>query len=491
MGEGIKREIPLYRKMLYGVGDVYGGGAFLIIGALFMFFLIDVAGFTPFEAGVIIAVGKVWDALTDPAMGYISDHTKSRFGRRRIYFLVGFVPVILSFALLWTSIAFENDVLKFTYYLFTYMLFSTVFTMVMVPYNSMPAEMTTDYQDRSSLIGIRMAFSQFAALLGALLPMTIVRLFTDQKVGFAVMGLSFGLLYGMAVLVVFFGTTERPVKNLEHRPVGLFKTLADLMKIMWSTFKNKSLRIHITMYLSAYVAMDLFNALMIYYLRDYLHKETFYQILLGVVLLFQLMSLYFVARSCSKVGNAKTYRRHTTIWLTGIVLFGFIGPSSGTWLIVILGAITGIGLAGGVMVPYNMLAFVIDADEMITGKRREGTYSGMMTFVRKLAQALALFSVGVYLDLIGYNAAGIISDTTVLGIRLFFAIAPTILIAGGIISSYRFKITPKNHKIMMAEIERLKSGGQKLDVSETTLNVVQSITGITYDHLWSQDQAEG
>jgi len=486
MNQGERIGIPLYRKVFYGIGDVYGGGAFLIIGALFMFFLIDVAGFTPFEAGVIIAVGKIWDAVTDPAMGYISDRTRSRFGRRRLYFISGFVPVILSFSLLWTSIAFENSVLKFFYYLFTYMLFSTVFTMVMVPYNSMPAEMTDDYKERSSLIGIRMAFSQFAALLGALLPMTIVNMFSDQKVGFAVMGLSFGLLYGLSVLVVFFGTTEHPVEIIDERPEGMIKTLIDLMKIMWSTFKNKSLRIHITMYLSAYVAMDLFNALMIYYLRDYLHKESIYQILLGVVLLFQLMSLYFVAKSCSKVGNAVTYRRHTTIWLTGILIFGFIGPSSATWIIFVVGAITGIGLAGGVMVPYNMLAFVIDADEMITGKRREGTYSGMMTFVRKLAQAFALFSVGVYLNLIGYDAAAVISDSTVLGIRLFFAIAPTVLILAGIVSSYRFKITPKNHKVMMNEIQRLKDGGDKLQVEEATVGIVESITGIKYEILWSR-----
>lgn len=98
-------KLPLSSKMLYGIGDIYGGGAFLIIGALFLFFLTDVAGFDPIVAGAIIALGKVWDAVTDPAMGYISDHTRSRYGRRRIYFLIGAIPIMVSFTLLGQSLA--------------------------------------------------------------------------------------------------------------------------------------------------------------------------------------------------------------------------------------------------------------------------------------------------------------------------------------------------------------------------------------------------
>lgn len=484
-----KNKISLSRKVFYGFGDIYGGGAFLIIGALFLFFLTDVAGFDPIVAGLIIGLGKIWDAVTDPAMGYISDHTKSRFGRRRIYFLVGTLPIIISFALLWVSFSFSHEGIKFLYYLFTYMLFGTVFTMVMVPYNAMPAEMSQDYQQRSSLIGVRMAFSQFAALLGALLPMTIVNAFEDKNTGFAVMGLMFGGLYGLSIFMVFLGTKEEPDKGqVLDRPVGLWKTLMDLFKVMGSTFKNKSLRIHIAMYLSAYVAMDLFNALMIYYLRDYLHRESYYQVLLGIVLLSQLLSLFFVARSCSRIGNARTYRRHTMIWLTGIVIFGLMTAESPLWLLFIIGILIGTGLAGGVMVPYNMLAFVVDADEMMTSKRREGTYAGMMTFVRKMAQALALFSVGVYLDLIGYRPGLVASTATVLGIRLFFAIAPTLLIVLGIISSYRFKITPKNHGVLLGEIDRLKEGGHKSQVTAETKNIVEAITGLSYATLWMKEK---
>ena len=117
----------------YAVGDLYGGGAFFIIGALFLVFLTDVAKINPALAGTIILVGKIWDAITDPSMGYISDNTRSKFGRRRIYFLLGIVPIFLSWVLLWSSFGLQSDVGKFIYYLLVYLLFNTVFTMVMVP----------------------------------------------------------------------------------------------------------------------------------------------------------------------------------------------------------------------------------------------------------------------------------------------------------------------------------------------------------------------
>lgn len=477
-------KVPMKNKLAFGVGDLFGGGAFFIIGALFLVFLTDVVKLDPILAGLVIMVGKVWDAVSDPVMGYITDHTKSKHGRRRFFFLIGILPIMISFSLLWTAVEFQSDVTSFIYYLVVYLLFNTVFTMVMIPYNSMPAQMTSDYKERSKLVGVRMAFSQFGALLGAVLPLTIINSFEDKSLGYIVMGCFFGVVFGSVFIIVFKGTYENPVKIEEVKKEALYKVIIRLMKEFATTFRNKSLRIHVTMYLCAYVAMDIFNAVLIYYLRDYLHRETFYQVLLGVVIIAELIALYFVSESCSKNGNAKTYRRHTAIWIIGIVLLGVLPAGVPVYGLIIVGIITGVGLSGGVMIPYNMLAFVTDADEMITKKRREGTYAGMMTFVRKIAQALALFLVGVCLKVFGYEADTELSSATVNGIRALFVFAPTILIILGFMSSFGFKISPKNHKVMMAEIDRLKQGGDKAIVDEETKEVCEVITGIKYESLW-------
>ena len=91
----------LFSKMAYASGDIYGGGSFIIVGLLLLVYLTNVEGFSGTLAGIIVFIGKVWDAITDPFMGQLSDRTRSRFGRRRIYFLVGSLPVFVSWVMLW------------------------------------------------------------------------------------------------------------------------------------------------------------------------------------------------------------------------------------------------------------------------------------------------------------------------------------------------------------------------------------------------------
>lgn len=493
LGNGIKR-ITTKNMIAYGVGDVYGGGAFFVIGSLFLVFLTDVAGLRGSLAGIIILLGKVWDAVTDPTMGYISDHTRSKHGRRRMYFLIGIVPVFISFAALWVSFNISGnntEIVKFIYYLVVYIAFNTVITMVMIPYNSLPAEMTEDYKERSKMIAIRMLFSQSGMLLGAVFAKTIVNMFASEALGYTVMGLVFGLVYALPWIFVYLGTYEKE-HIIEKHNLTLKKTMQKLYKEFASTTSNKSLRIHIAMYLSAFVAMDIFNALFIFYLRDYLEKESSYQMLLGVLVITQMITLIAVSKECSTKGNAITYRRHMAVWGLGFVLFAIASSATTTAFLLGIAVIVGIGLSGAVMVPFNMLAFVTDADELMTRRRREGTYAGMMTFVRKIAQAIALFLVGVGIEYVGYQSTEVgsivvQSTSTVNGIRMMFIIAPAILITIGFMVSFLFKISPDNHRILMKEINRLKIGGLKDEVDTTTREVVESITGKPYETLWRND----
>lgn len=477
----------------YAVGDLYGGGAFFIIGALFLVFLTDVAKINPALAGTIILVGKIWDAVTDPTMGYISDNTRSKFGRRRIYFLIGILPIFLSWVLLWSSFGLETNVGKFIYYLLIYLLFNTVFTLVMVPYNAMPAEMTPDFRARSKLITIRMLFSQGGMLLGAVLPLTIVNLFkANPGVGYMVMATAFGLIFSIPWIFVFRGTYELHKHTEPKQPMTFRAISKKIAGDFGSTVKNKSLRIHSAMYITAYVSMDIFNALLIYFIRDYLQMYGKYQFLLGIVVIIQMLSLYVVMKLVNRLGNARTYRIHATVWIVAIVLLFLVRPTVPVWVVLAIGAVVGFGLSGCVMTPYNMLAFVVDADQMITTKRREGIYAGMMTFLRKIAQALALFLVGLGLDYVGYqkpinDVVQIQSASTLEGIRLMFFIAPLVLLLIGIIASFRFKITPHNHVILMSEIDRLNAGGKKSAVDEESKAVAQDVTGLPYDRLWQSE----
>ncbi len=477
----------------YAVGDLYGGGAFFIIGALFLVFLTDVAQLSPAIAGAIIFFGKIWDAISDPTMGYISDNTKSKYGRRRIYFLIGILPIFISWVLLWSSFGIDNTVFKVIYYLLVYLLFNTVFTLVMVPYNSMPAEMAKDYKDRSKLITIRMAFSQFGMLLGAVLPLTIINMFkTSPSTGYLVMATIFGLVFSIPWIFVFRGTYETGKVYETEKNLGTKEVMKGIFKGFASTTKNKSMRVHTAMYITAYVSMDVFNALLIYFIRDYMGMYSSYQTLLGIVVIFQMLSLFIVMKFINKFGNAKTYRIHASVWLVSIIALFLVNSGVPTWVVLGIGLFVGFGLSGCVTTPYNMLAFVIDADQVITTKRREGTYAGMMTFLRKVAQAIAIFMVGLGLELFGYippvdDVVQTQSDSTLLGIRLMFFVIPLLLLLTGIVTSFKFKINPTNHKLLLNEITRLDQGGSKNDVDQKTQEIVEEITGLPYDQLWENE----
>ena len=126
----MKNRKELISRIAYACGDIYGGGAFIIVGLLLLVYLTNVEGFSGTLAGSIVFIGKAWDAITDPFMGQLSDRTRSRFGRRRIYFLLGSLPVFASWVMLWYGFGISGTLAKFIYYALSYIFFSTAFTIV-------------------------------------------------------------------------------------------------------------------------------------------------------------------------------------------------------------------------------------------------------------------------------------------------------------------------------------------------------------------------
>jgi oligogalacturonide transporter len=474
------REVRLRNMLAYGAGDIYGGGAFIIIGTYFLLFLTTNVGINPAMAGLIVSLGKIWDAVTDPMMGIISDKTRSRFGRRRVYFLLGIVPITFSFILLWLNPPLTGAA-QFLYYLLAYMLFNTVFTMVMVPYNALPAEMLQEYTQRSKMMGIRMIFSQIGTLVSAVVPGVIFSMVGRNDLGYFYFALIIGIFFATPWIFTYLGTWEREVTEEERSRQA--KTLKDIFGEFFSTFRNKSFRSHIGMYLSAYASMDIFMALLMYYLIYHLKYTQGESLILGTVLIVQIIGIVIVSRSCMKWGNAKVFRRHSLISLVGILALSLLPSGVPAWVIMAAGALFAIGLAGGVFIPYNNLPFVIDADKIISGRSREGIYSGMTTFMRKIAQALALQLVGIGLSLFNFVEGGEVQSLqTVNGIRFMFIFFPFVLLTAGIFFSRNFRIDPDTHALMRKELEA-RSKGETLADDPQVVEACELVTGCAYDSL--------
>lgn len=390
----MKKKLTRLEMGIFASGDIFGGGAQLIISFYYLIFLTDVVKIKPALAGTIILLSKIWDAISDPLMGSITDNTRSKWGRRKPYFLVGFFAIVGAFFLLWYPISNDSDVIKFAYVLFAYLLYSTVSTMVMVPYAAMSSEISQDYKKRNTVNGARLFFSQFSSLLCAVLPLEIVKQFSDVRAGYMAMAVSFGLLFAVPFILMFFFTHERV-------PVSDEKTKMKFQDFL-APFKVKSFRYLIMMYLFAFLAMDVVSTVFAYYMNYFLKRPSELNYVLGAMLITQILLIPAVVAISNRIGKAQTFRISALMWGFGIIVLSFQSPNLPNWAIYANAVLIGVGLIGCIVLPWVMYPDVTDVGELQAGKRNAGAFGGIMTFMRKFSSAIGIFIVSNILQLAGY-----------------------------------------------------------------------------------------
>ena len=186
-------KLPLRTKLLFSTGDLSTSIPLAILMFFQLYFLTDIAGLRPDLAGYAVGLPRIWDAINDPLFGLISDRIRTRWGRRRVLLLFGSVPLGLSFIFMWLVPNLDQVGLAY-YYAIVFIVFDTAFTVVHVGYNSLTPEMTSDYDERSSLNGFRMAFS-ISGTLGAIILATVLGWYIeDSRTLFSILGIGLGLI---------------------------------------------------------------------------------------------------------------------------------------------------------------------------------------------------------------------------------------------------------------------------------------------------------
>jgi len=478
-----QRETSIKSKIGYGFADIYGGGSFLIIGILFLVFLTDIVKLEPIVAGTIPLIGRIWDAVTDPIMGMFVDRTRTKYGSKRFYLLIGSFVASITFALMWISID-GSAVAQYFFYLFAFILFSTGFTIVMVPYNALLPDMVTDYNRRGQYTAYRMIFSAISAILAGLIPNKIISLFGDNaSLGFLVMGIAFGILFFIAIFITFLGTWEhlKPVKPM------LFK---DVAKQSISVFKNKSFRMYLGVFLFGQGSADFVTALVIYFLAVVLRQSDQYTFIMSGVLVSQLLAMFLYQFMLKKTSKKMPILVGFPIRIVATLsMFFFAFEGAPILPIFIASFISGLGTAASSVSSFAILSDLTDVDELITTQRRPGTYSGMATFSRKIASGVTLGIIGVLLSVFKYDSdLAVQAPITVLGVKLMFIVLPVIFMIFTLYYTVKFPINRLEFQIMQTEINRRK--GQDASVATEAEKIVcEKITGYPYVDLWREENA--
>lgn len=449
-------KLPYVTKLAYGSGDLGTAITAALRGFFLLFFLTDVARLSPASAATILLIGRFWDAFNDPLIGWLSDRTVTRWGRRRPWLLIGAIPFGLFFFLLWYVPPFD-DTGKFIYYVVISLLLDTAYTVINVPYTALTPELTRDYDERTSLNSFRFAFSVGGALISAVLHPIIVNNAPDLRTGYMISGLIWAIVSTIPCFIVFAYTRERPESMLT--PTDEKIPLWEQVRI---AFANGPYRFVIGIYLTSWLALQLVSTVLIYYLTYYLGIPDRIPYALLAIQGSSFAFLFVWSKVSQHLDKRIVYIIGASIWLVVQIAIYFIRPEQG-WLIIPLGIIAGSGVAVAYLIPWAMMPDVIELDELKTRRRREGIFYGFMVLLQKAGIGIGIFMVGRILGSAGYLTptdampVPIQPESALQAIRLFMGPVPAIILLGSLALAYFYPITRERHARLLRVINKRKA----------------------------------
>lgn len=441
------KKLSRLTKIIYGFGDIGFSMTSTIIAAYFPIFLTDVIGIAPAVAAIGLFIGKSWDYINDPLIGYLSDRTRTRWGRRRPFLLFGALPYGLAFAFLWWKPPLETQTALVVFYTFMFVLYDAAGTFVGMPYFALTPELTEDYDERTELTGYRMFFSILGGLVSFVVPMMIIGSMSPENTGNVFrMGLIFGAASFIPLYFVFFGTKEKPYFTKLERP----KLLASLK----SALKNRPFVFSAVIYLFTWTSMHIIEANLLFYIKYVVRREGLTEIIMGTIFVTAILSLPLWNWISKKYNKRLAYIFGIAFWAVVQILLITVTAASSLIYLLVLCFLAGIGVGAAHVLPWAMIPDAIEIDELDTGKRHEGMFYSLVTLMGKTTNSIAVPLALAVLDFSGYIPnASVQPASTLTGIRLVVGPIPALLLVGGIIFAIFYPLSRKEHQDVVQELE--------------------------------------
>jgi GPH family glycoside/pentoside/hexuronide:cation symporter len=440
-------------KWAYGSGDLSFSLVTTIVGAYFAIFLTDVVGVPAAVAALAIFIGTTWDYVNDPIAGYLSDRTRSRWGRRRPFLLFGAIPLMLAFTLMWWRPPIEGAAALGVYYAFIYILYELAATFAYMPYLALTPELTADYDERTSLMSIRAFFSIFGSLLAFTLPLLIVGAFHPENAGrILLMGAVFGAASIMPLWLAFFGTRER--EDLMRRPPA---GIRDSIRAVRS---NRPFFFGLVIYLFTWVAIAIIQMIMLYYIKYVVRQEGQSDLIMATIFVVAMFALPLWERISRRWNKRKAYIAGIAFLAAVLLMLSALNPSVSLPAILVICVLAGIGVSAAHVIPWSMLPDAIEYGEWQTGERHEGMFYSLITLVQKIAVSVALPLALLILDRCGYIPnSNLQPESAVTGIRLIAGPIPAVLLALGILFAVLYPLGRENYSAIARQLEARRKAG--------------------------------
>ncbi len=460
------------RKVAYGMGAFVNNTLAAAIGGMVIVLNLGL-GMNPALVGLLGALPRITDALTDPLMGYISDNTSSRWGRRRPYIFAGAIASGLIYAALWQLPTGRSENFYFWFFLAGSIVFYLAYTVFATPWVALGYELTPDYHERTRLMGVQNFIGQLAYLVSPwfLWIMNRKEWFATQVEGAA------GLAIGIGVVVIAIGIlpaiflrerfsqappTGAAAPAVAGGWVGFKRNCVSFAQGFATTVRSRSfLKLCVATFLvfNGFIMISSFQFyVIIYYVfggdQDLGAKYAGYSGTLGAAATFAVIS--FVTWLSTRIGKRRAFYVSTGVSIVGYALKWFCYNPRYPWLLLVPAPLTAFGLGGLFTLMGSMIADVVDEDELQTRQRREGMFGSIFWWVVKLGMAAALAAGGFLLNATGFQVAlgGNQSAQTILLMRLCDVLIPMLTSAIAIWAITTYPITEERAHEVRAELER-------------------------------------
>ncbi len=438
------QKLTLKTKVGFGICDLGGNLFFTVVAFLLLNYLTDTVGIGAGLAGTIIMIGKIWDAVTDPVVGFISDRTSTRWGRRRPFILFGAFPLFVAMIIMFTNPGLEGQAALFIWGVAAFCFLCLSYTIVNIPYSALTPEITRDFHERTLLNGYRFGFAVVGTLIGAGAALPLVDAFADRNTGFTVMGALFGFAMLVTALITFL-TVKEP-DNPEKPKTGFFQTYAKV-------FKSRPFVIILLTYALHITALTVVSGIAIYYFK-YIHNDEPKTTIAMVILLATAMVFIPVSVVLSKrIGKKIVYGIGLLVFAVAIMFLFLYGHTREITFSFVMMFFAGSGMGFTYAIPYAMVPDAIEYDYLMTGERAEGAFYGIWTFCFKIGQAVALGITGAILSLSGYVPGIAQTDSAQLGIRILLGPVPAFIFLLAIGMLWFYPINEARYNEIMEKIK--------------------------------------
>ncbi len=435
------------------VSDVisYQGFTFLIFTFYYAVIGLDVGWIT---IGFII--WSVWNSLNDPLLGYISDRTHTKWGRRIPYFALGLIPLSIIMVLLWTPPVYLFDpVANFIYFIIIIMVFEGIYTMFSLAHTSMFPEIFLTEKARIKANSIKQMFSVLGLIVAFILPTLMISDLSDPAAlgQYQVVGLILGLITFLGGFIFLkWGPKERPEFDHDYQ-----KAPRLLTSIKWCV-KSRSFRNYIPAELANWYVFGMLPTIVPLYGKFVLgigKGETIWLgLLLGVTFISAAIFINLWKRVVARIGARKAWMCSFSVWILTLLPTLFITDRYQGLIVFFL---IGIGLSGSMVIIDLLVADIIDEDEIATGIRRESSYYGVNALFLRTATIFVFLSISLVFSSVGWKVfePEVVTDDTIFGLRALMFLFPAVALAIGILAMYRYPLDGAKLQQVKADLEKI------------------------------------